>query len=319
MDNLLFDSEYDQMPNNCSELNNPKTNLLQITPEIEKLIDQALLEDISGGDVTTDALLSHDQLGKAAIVPRADGVLAGIDVAEAIFKRVDVTCKWRVLLKDGSRIIPRESSIGIGHYEPLAEISGSMASIVKAERTALNFVQHLSGIATETRKYVDAVQGCDVRILDTRKTIPGLRSLEKYAVRAGGGYNHRRGLGDGILVKDNHIEALRTLGLSIAEIVEKVRKNSAHTLKVEIEVEDLDGAMEALDAGADVLLFDNMSVEDIQVGVRQVQGRARTEASGGITLDNVREVASTGVDMISVGALTHSAKSLDVGLDFVDA
>ncbi|MDP7578817.1 MAG: carboxylating nicotinate-nucleotide diphosphorylase [SAR202 cluster bacterium] len=306
------------MVKNRSTLYNSGIHFQGITPDIEKLIDQALLEDLGGGDVTTDALLPHDQRGKAAIIPRVDGVLAGIDIAAAVFKRLDITLEWRTLLQDGSRIIPADSGMALDRYVAVAEISGPIGSILKAERTALNFVQHLSGIATETRKYVDAVEGYSVRILDTRKTIPGLRALGKYAVRVGGGYNHRRGLGDGILVKDNHIEALRSSGLSIAEIVERVRENSIHTLQVEIEVEDLDGAREALDSGADVLLFDNMSTEDIAVGVKQAQGLARTEASGGITLDNVREVASTGVDMISVGALTHSAKSLDVGLDFIE-
>ena len=306
------------MVKNRSTLDNSRIHFPGITPDIEKLIDQALLEDLAGGDVTTDALLPHDQRGKAAIIPRVGGVLAGIDIAAAVFKRLDITLEWRTLLQDGSRIIPADSGMALDRYVAVAEISGSIGSILKAERTALNFVQHLSGIATETRKYVDAVEGYSVRILDTRKTIPGLRALGKYAVRVGGGYNHRRGLGDGILVKDNHIEALRSSGLSIAEIVERVRENSIHTLQVEIEVEDLDGAREALDSGADVLLFDNMSTEDIAVGVKQAQGLARTEASGGITLDNVREVASTGVDMISVGALTHSAKSLDVGLDFIE-
>lgn len=291
---------------------------MKITPDVEQLIDQALAEDLGAGDATTDALIPSEQQGMAAVVPRAAGVLAGIDVAAAVFRRVDPGLELRVLLEDGARLAPQDPGTGL-EGDLIAEVSGSIASVLKAERTALNFVQHLSGVATATREYADAVEGYDVRILDTRKTVPGLRSLEKYAVRIGGGHNHRRGLGDGILVKDNHIEALRAAGLSLGQIVERARDNASHTLKVEIEVEDLDQAREALDAGAEVLLLDNMGVEEMAAAVKLERGRALTEASGGITLDNVREVAATGVDMISIGALTHSAKALDVSLDFVTA
>ena len=291
---------------------------MRITPDVEQIIDQALAEDLGAGDVTTDALVSPEQQGRAAIVPRAAGVLAGIDVAVAVFRRVDPGLELRLLLEDGARLAPQDPGTG-REGDVIAEASGSIASVLKAERTALNFVQHLSGVATATREYVDAVEGYGVRILDTRKTVPGLRGLEKYAVRVGGGHNHRRGLGDGILVKDNHIEALRAAGLSLGEIVERAGENAVHTLKVEIEVEDLDQAGEALDAGAEVLLLDNMGVEEMAAAVQLASGRALTEASGGITLDNVRDVAATGVDMISIGALTHSAKALDVSLDFVTA
>ena len=291
---------------------------MKITPDVELLIDQALAEDLGAGDATTDALIPSEQQGRAAVVPRAAGVLAGIDVAAAVFRRVDPGLELRVLLEDGARLAPQDPGTGL-EGDVIAEVSGSTASVLKAERTALNFVQHLSGVATATREYVDAVEGYDVRILDTRKTVPGLRSLEKYAVRVGGGRNHRRGLGDGVLVKDNHIEALRAAGLSLGQIVERARENASHTLKVEIEVEDLDQARKALDAGAEVLLLDNMGVEEMAAAVKLARGRALTEASGGITLDNVRDVASTGVDMISIGALTHSAKALDVSLDFIDA
>ena len=291
---------------------------MRITPDVEQLIDQALAEDLGAGDATTEALISPEQRGRAVVVPRAPGVLAGIEIVAAVFRRVDPGLELRLPLEDGAGLTPQDPGTG-REGDVIAEVRGAIASVLKAERTALNFLQHLSGVATATRAYVEAVEGYPVRILDTRKTIPGLRSLEKYAVRVGGGHNHRRGLGDGILVKDNHVEALRVAGLSLGQIVERARENASHTLKVEIEVENLDQAREALDAGAEVLLLDNMGVEEMAVAVRLARGRALTEASGGITLDNVRGVASTGVDMVSIGALTHSVNTLDVSLDFVHA
>ena len=291
---------------------------MRITPDVEQLIDQALAEDLGAGDATTEALISPEQRGRAVVVPRAPGVLAGIEIVAAVFRRVDPGLELRLPLEDGAGLTPQDPGTG-REGDVIAEVRGAIASVLKAERTALNFLQHLSGVATATRAYVEAVEGYPVRILDTRKTIPGLRSLEKYAVRVGGGHNHRRGLGDGILVKDNHVEALRVAGLSLGQIVERARENASHTLKVEIEVENLDQAREALDAGAEVLLLDNMGVEEMAVAVRLARGRALTEASGGITLDNVRGVASTGVDMVSIGALTHSVNALDVSLDFVHA
>jgi nicotinate-nucleotide pyrophosphorylase (carboxylating) len=190
-----------------------------------------------------------------------------------------------------------------------------VASILKAERTALNFLQHLSGIATETARYVDAVSGTKAIITDTRKTIPGLRLLEKYAVRAGGGRNHRLNLGDGVLIKDNHLAALRSSGVGLGEAVKQARERAPRTMKIEVEVESVKQAQEALSAGADIIMLDNMNVKDMRRVVKLVQGRALLEASGGITLDNVRSVAEAGVDLISVGALTHSAKALDISLE----
>ena len=192
-----------------------------------------------------------------------------------------------------------------------------MASILKAERTAVNFLQHLSGIASETRRYVDAVSGLRAKIVDTRKTTPGLRKLEKYAVTMGGGRNHRQNLADGILIKDNHIEALALQGLSIGDVVRKAHAGASHTIKVEIEVEDIAQLEEVLDAGADLVLLDNMPPEQMREAVEVTDGRAVLEASGGITLATVRAIAETGVDIISVGALTHSAPAMNVGLDMV--
>ena len=286
--------------------------MLRITPEIEALIDRALAEDLSIGDPTTEALVPSDMQGSACIVARADGVVAGVDVALAVFRRWDPSLTTRVIVPDGAHVVATDVE-----RSQVAEVEGNVASILMAERTALNFVQRLSGIATQTRMYVDKIRGHKARIVDTRKTTPGLRTLEKYAVRAGGGRNHRRNLGDGILIKDNHIEALRSSGIGIAEAVERALGNASHTVNIEIEVEDLGQVAEALEAGAGILLLDNMSVEEMAEAVKLAHGKAVTEASGGITLANVREVAATGVDIISVGGLTHSVKALDLSLDFV--
>jgi nicotinate-nucleotide pyrophosphorylase (carboxylating) len=274
--------------------------------QIEKIIDSALGEDISSGDITTELLIPVELRGRASIVVKGEGVLAGIEVAAVVFRRVDSQLEFRGLVSDGSKVHPGDVA---------AAVEGSAASILKGERTALNFLQHLSGIATETARYVDAISGLKAHIMDTRKTIPGLRPLEKYAVRVGGGYNHRQSLGDGILIKDNHLAALHSQGTGLGGAVEKARRNAPRTLKVEIEVQNIDQARQALDAGADIIMLDNMNVDDIRRVVELCHGRALLEASGGITLENVRAVAETGVDLISVGALTHSAKALDISLE----
>ena len=281
--------------------------MFYITPEIESLIDRALSEDLSIGDPTCDALIPPELRASAVMAAKSDGVLAGVDVALAVFRRVDPTLDACARLPDGSPLRPG----GV-----IAAVSGSAASIMMAERTALNFAQRMSGIATATRRYVDAVAGHDVRIVDTRKTTPGLRTLDKYAVRCGGGHNHRRNLGDGILIKDNHIQALRDHGLTLADVVRKANANAPHTVRVEVEVESVDEAREALDAGAEILLLDNMAPPEMARAVELARGRAVTEASGGIDLDTVRDVAASGVDLISVGALTHSVRALDISLDF---
>lgn len=279
-----------------------------ITFDIQNLIDVALAEDVLTGDPTTDVLISPDLVGSAALVTRDSGVLAGIEVATAAFGRFDPSLRTEVLMRDGSSVSPGDR---------LAQVSGSVASILKAERTAVNFLQHLSGIASETRRYVDAVSGLRAKIVDTRKTTPGLRKLEKYAVTMGGGHNHRQNLADGILIKDNHVEAMALQGLSIGDVVKRANARASHTIKVEIEVDTIAQLKEVLDAGADLVLLDNMSTEQMREAVKIADGRAVVEASGGITLETVRAIAETGVDIISVGALTHSAPAMNVGLDMV--
>jgi nicotinate-nucleotide pyrophosphorylase (carboxylating) len=273
---------------------------------IEEIIDRALAEDLGKGDVTTEALISGDKQGRGFIVAKKEGILAGTGAAKQVFHRVDPELKVEILLEDGVRVKPGSKVAGV---------SGSIASILKAERTALNFLQRLSGIASEANQYVEAVKGLPVCIMDTRKTTPGLRLLEKHAVRAGGGENHRMSLGDGILIKDNHLAVLRSQGLNIKEIVARARQNSPQRLPVEVEVETVAEASEAVEAGADTVMLDNMSLEDMRKAVKSIHGRALVEASGGITLDNVRAVAETGVDFISIGALTHSARALDISLE----
>jgi nicotinate-nucleotide pyrophosphorylase (carboxylating) len=289
-------------------------------PEIEEIIDHALAEDLGKGDVTTEALISGDQQGTGSIMAKEEGILAGVEAAKQVFLRVDPELKVRILLEDGARVKPGSK---------LAKVSGSIASILKAERVALNFLQRLSGIASETNRYVARVEGLPVRIMDTRKTTPGLRSLEKYAVRVGGGENHRMSLGDGILIKDNHLVALRSQELNIKEIIAKARQNAplplrgakrrsnlqARQIQVEVEVRTVSEAFEAVEAGADIVMLDNMNLEDMREAVKSIHGRALIEASGGITLDNVRAVAETGVDFISIGALTHSTRALDISLE----
>jgi nicotinate-nucleotide pyrophosphorylase (carboxylating) len=274
--------------------------------QIEDIIDRALAEDLSKGDVTTEALIPADRQGTGFIVAKKEGILAGINVAKQVFHRVDPELTVEVLLEDGAGVKPGSK---------VANVSGSIASILQAERVALNFLQRLSGIASETNRYVEAVKGLPVRIMDTRKTTPGLRSLEKHAVKAGGGENHRMSLGDGILIKDNHLAALRSRGLNIKQIVARARQNSPQRLPVEVEVETVSEALEAAEAGADVVMLDNMNLEEMRKAVKSIHGRALIEASGGITLDNVRAVAETGVDFISIGALTHSARALDISLE----
>jgi nicotinate-nucleotide pyrophosphorylase (carboxylating) len=274
--------------------------------QIEEIIDRALAEDLGKGDVTTEALIAGDQRGAGFIVAKEEGILAGTGAAKQVFHRVDPELKLEIFLEDGAGVKPGSK---------VARVSGSIASILKAERVALNFLQRLSGIASEANRYVARVEGLPVRIMDTRKTTPGLRSLEKYAVRVGGGGNHRMNLGDGILIKDNHLVALRSQGLNIKEVVAKARQNAPQRLPVEVEVGTVSEALEAVEAGADIVMLDNMNLEDMRKAVKSIHGRALIEASGGITLDNVRAVAEIGVDFISIGALTHSARALDISLE----
>jgi len=274
--------------------------------QIKQIIRRAIAEDRTRQDLTTKLLIPEAQTSRASIVAKARGIIAGTKITKQVFLEVDPKLEVTILLKDGTEVKP-------GNI--VASIKGKTSSILKAERVALNFLQRLSGIASETSRYVQAVEGMHVYITDTRKTTPGLRTLEKDAVRVGGGVNHRMHLEDGILIKDNHIAALRHQGLTIKEIIVKARKNAPPGLKIETEVKTPEEAAQASEAGADMILLDNMNLEDMLQAVRSVKGRALIEASGGITLENVRAVAETGVNRISIGALTHSAKALDLSLE----
>ena len=280
--------------------------MLHHIPDVQQLIDRALSEDQAFNDPTTGVLISPDQQGVGILRSKAPGVLAGVDVSLAVFRRMDPELETKALLPDSSPLNPGDA---------IAQVTGSAGSILRAERTALNFLQRMSGIATDTAHYVKVVAGLGPQIIDTRKTAPGMRYLDKYAVRAGGGSNHRQNLADGILIKDNHIEAMRSKGMSLRETVEQAIKSASHTIKVEVEVTNLEELEEALAAGAHIVLLDNMSPEQMRRCVEIVDGRAVLEASGGITMETVRAVAETGVDLISVGGLTHSVSALDISLD----
>jgi nicotinate-nucleotide pyrophosphorylase (carboxylating) len=269
---------------------------------LERLVEAALAEDVGQGDVTTSATVDEGAVGTAELVTRGPGVVSGLAAAEAVFRALDPAIEFERLVEDGERLASPAS---------VARVSGSLRAILTGERTALNLLGRLSGIATLTRRYVDAVAGTGVAILDTRKTTPGLRALEKHAVACGGGRNHRFGLDDGVLVKDNH---LRAAG-SVREAVERLR--TATDLPIEVECDTLAQVEEALAAGADAILLDNMSLADLRAAVALAGGSVRLEASGGVTLETVRAIAETGVDEISIGALTHSAPALDVSLELV--
>ncbi len=276
------------------------------SPQIKQLIRRAIIEDHVRHDLTTKALIPQVQKGTASIIVKANGIIAGTEISKQVFQEVDPTLQVTINIQDGSAV--KTGDI-------IAVITGKISSILKAERVALNFMQRLSGIASTTASYVQAVKGLRVQIMDTRKTTPGLRILEKYAVRAGGGKNHRMNLEDGILIKDNHIAAVRSQGLNIKEIVARAREEASPELIIEIEVKTQDEAAQAADAGANIILLDNMTPEQMRQAVGLISGRALTEASGGINLENVRAVAETGVDRISIGALTHSPKALDISLE----
>jgi nicotinate-nucleotide pyrophosphorylase (carboxylating) len=267
---------------------------------VEKIINLSLKEDIGRGDITTNSIVD-DKLKCIAVIKSKDtGVVAGYPVAELVFKKLDPKIKYVRKKKDGDTIKPNDI---------IAEIRGSVRAVLTGERLALNFLQRLSGIATVSKQYVDKTRGFNVKVLDTRKTTPGLRILQKYAVTVGGCYNHRFGLFDGILIKDNHIKVAG----SIEKAVQKVRAKHKNK-KVEVETTNFNQVREALKAGADIIMLDNMKPDKVKKAVKIIDGKTRTEASGGINLENIREYAKTGVDYISVGALTHSAKSLDIGL-----
>lgn len=276
------------------------------TVALDQVIGVALAEDLgAAGDITSSLTVADDATAVADVVARKEGALAGLRVAARAFALVDPKLEISVLSEDGDSVAPGTSVL---------RVSGLARGILTAERTALNFLGHLSGVASETRKLVDAVAHTKARICCTRKTTPGLRALEKYAVRCGGGFNHRFGLGDGLLIKDNHIVAAQGIGPAVSE----AKAKAGHMIKIEVEVDRLDQIDAALEGGADVIMLDNMSPKTMAEAVQHIGGRAVTEASGSITLDTVAAVAESGVDVISVGWITHSAPCLDVGLDFKD-
>jgi nicotinate-nucleotide pyrophosphorylase (carboxylating) len=268
---------------------------------VEHLIDLALQEDIGPGDITTDNLVPADLKGFGFVVAKESFVVAGLDIAQKVFQRLDPDIRFHSDCIDGD-------SIDIGRR--VFEISGKLRVLLTGERTALNFMQRLSGIATSARVYMDQLGAARIRLVDTRKTTPGWRILEKYAVRVGGACNHRMGLYDGVLIKDNHIAVCGGVG----QAIRRARKNVSHLVKIEVEVSDLAGVKEALDAGADVIMLDNMNLEQIAEAAAFIHGKAVVEVSGGITRKDLSALAGAGVDIISVGALTHSAVAVDMSM-----
>jgi nicotinate-nucleotide pyrophosphorylase (carboxylating) len=275
-----------------------------LSPAIDRLIRTALEEDIGPGDVTTAATIPPGTMARAELVAKEDFVLAGIAVARRVFELLDAQVAFEALIKDGQTV---------KRGEVLAWLKGDAASLLQGERVALNLLQRMSGVATLTSAFVREAEGTGATVVDTRKTTPGLRVLEKYAVRVGGGGNHRMALYDGVLIKENHVAAAG----GITAAVSRARRYAPHTLKIEVEVRNLEEVAEALAAGADILLLDNMGLGQLEAAVKLVGGRAMTEASGGVNLDTVRAIAETGVDLISVGALTHSYRSVDISMLFV--
>jgi len=268
---------------------------------IQHLIEIALKEDIGPGDITTDNLVGPDLEGKGVIIAKEPLVIAGLDVARRVFEHLDPEVIFRAGYKDGD-VIKDGGTV--------AEVEGKLRVLLTGERTALNFLQRLSGIATCVRSYVDELANQSVRLVDTRKTAPGWRVLEKYAVRVGGAHNHRMGLYDGVLIKDNHIVACG----GIIKAVDRIRANVSHLVKIEVEVSDLSQVKDAIDAGADVIMLDNMNIQQIKEAVAFINGKAAVEVSGGITRKGLKPLADTGVDIISVGALTHSARCVDISM-----
>lgn len=267
----------------------------------DDLIQMALREDIGPGDITTDNLVAPEAQGSGTIVAKQDLVVAGLDVAERVFRHLDPRLSFSARCNDGD-------AIAAGNL--VATLEGTLIALLKGERTALNFLQRLSGIATQARAYMADVAGTSVKLVDTRKTTPGWRVLEKYAVRVGGAFNHRMGLYDGVLIKDNHI----AVSGGIANAVERVRQAISHLVKIEVEAASIEEVEEALKAGADIIMLDNMDLEGIRRAVRLIDKRALVEVSGGITRKRLKALAKTGVDLISIGALTHSAVAVDLSM-----
>jgi nicotinate-nucleotide pyrophosphorylase (carboxylating) len=275
------------------------------TLEFDAIIDAALREDMPEGDITSESVIPAGAVSEAVFLAKEDGVLAGLQVARRVFEKIDASVEFVERIEDGAAF--KRSDI-------LARLKGPTVALLKGERTALNFLQRLSGIATATRRFVDAVAGTKAKILDTRKTTPGLRLLEKYAVKMGGGANHRLSLSDMVLIKDNH---LRHVG-SVAEAVRRARAAVKPGIRIEVEAAELAQVRDALAAGADMIMLDNMMIETMREAVSIADGRVPLEASGTVSLERVRAVAETGVDFISVGALTHSARAVDISLEFLN-
>jgi len=272
---------------------------------VDNIIQNALKEDMPLGDITTDNLIDENSKSKAKLIAKEAGILAGIEVAERVFRILDPQVYFKANFKDGESL--KKGDI-------IAEIEGNTRALLKGERTALNILQRMSAIATKTNEYCQKVKDLPVKIVDTRKTTPGLRYLEKYAVRAGGGTNHRYCLSDGVLIKDNHIQAAG----GIKKAVELARKSIPHTIKIEVETETLEQVAEALEAGADIIMLDNMSYDMMKEAVKLINKRAVVEASGNVSLETIYDIACTGVDIISVGKLTHTVAALDISMKFID-
>jgi nicotinate-nucleotide pyrophosphorylase (carboxylating) len=272
--------------------------------EIDRIINNALREDMPEGDITSENVVSRDSTSKAVITGKEEGILAGIEVAEKVFKKIDPEIRIKKYFRDGQ---------GIKKGDKLAGLQGSSISLLKGERTALNFLQRMSGIATLTQKFASDLRGSSTKLLDTRKTTPGLRILDKYAVKIGGGENHRFSLSDMVMLKDNH---LRLVG-DIRTAVEKARANIRPGIKIEVETTNIKEVKEAINSGADIVMLDNMSLNKMREVVEWVNGRVPLEVSGKVDLDNIKDIALLGVDYVSVGGLTHSFKSLDISMDFL--
>jgi nicotinate-nucleotide pyrophosphorylase (carboxylating) len=282
-----------------------------VNSQVDAIIQLALAEDIGTGDLSAEHVIPAGARAQGVMIAKAEGVLSGLSVVERVFELVDPQILWTAEASDGTTTAPPMMT---GYPTLVGYLDGPARSILMAERTALNFIQRLSGVATLTREYVVAVAGTSARIVDTRKTTPGMRVLEKAAVRHGGGSNHRLGLFDGVMIKDNHIVAVGGDD-AIGAAIERARHAVPHTVKIEVEVSNLDQLELAIEAGADIIMLDNMSIKNMRKAVHLTERRAILEASGGITLATVRGIAETGVDLISVGALTHSAPALDISLD----
>lgn len=277
----------------------------KVLKSAEVLFDLAYAEDIGDGDITTNNLVPPGENKTAILVAKEEGIVAGLPVAEMVFKKFDPNVQWNVKLPDGSKVVPGDI---------LVEFKGNYRALLTGERKALNFLQRLSGIATYANRCMKEIQGHNVEILDTRKTLPGYRHLDKYAVRMGGASNHRFGLYDMVMIKDNHIQ----IAGGIKKAVEAIRKHVPKSIKIEVETTTLDQVQQALDADVDIIMLDNMSSKMMTEAVQLIKGRAKIEASGNMTIKRIRKVAATGVNYISIGALTHSVKALDISQRIID-